>query len=50
MIADGHLMASRVKIRQVHAKTFPFEKIQSRLATATILAYFDFKEEVILMV
>ena len=50
MIGDGHFMASRVSIKQEHAKTFPFDRVRSRLATATILAYFDFKEEVIIMV
>ena len=49
MISSGDLMASRIKIKQEHALVMPLGKIQSRLPSATILAYMDFKDEVVLL-
>ena len=44
------IMSSQVQIKKNLQKNLPFHQIKSRLATATVLSYVDFKEEVILMV
>ena len=43
-------MASRVQINPQYLRVMPLLKLQSRAVTATILAYIDYKHNVILLV
>ena len=48
-IVNGNFSATRINFKKEHARALPFKELKSRLATAEVLAFLDYSDDVILI-